>query len=225
LPTYIVLLGPPGAGKGTQAQAVSQTLGLPHISSGDIFRENLKKQTDLGKLAEGFMNRGELVPDDVTIAMIRERLSRSDAKNGALLDGFPRTPAQAEALSTMLSEFDGEVDVVPYIKVHEEVLIERLTGRWTCRAQGHVYHEKHNPPKVPGSCDIDGSELYQRDDDKAETVKRRIRVYLEQTEPLIEFYRQRGKLIEVDGTKPIEQVKENLLAVLPDTEQTNDLGA
>ncbi|RPI88637.1 MAG: adenylate kinase [Chloroflexi bacterium] len=225
MPTYIVLLGPPGAGKGTQAQAVSQTLGLPHISSGDIFRENLKKQTDLGKLAEGFMNRGELVPDDVTIAMIRERLSRSDAKNGALLDGFPRTPAQAEALSTMLSEFDGEVDVVPYIKVHEEVLIERLTGRWTCRAQGHVYHEKHNPPKVPGSCDIDGSELYQRDDDKAETVKRRIRVYLEQTEPLIEFYRQRGKLIEVDGTKPIEQVKENLLAVLPDTEQTNDLGA
>lgn len=225
MPTFIVLLGPPGAGKGTQAQVVSQTLGLPHISSGDIFRENLKKQTDLGKLAEGYMNRGELVPDDVTIAMIRERLSRPDATNGALLDGFPRTPAQAEALSTMLSEFDGEVNAVPYIKVPEDVLIERLTGRWTCRAQGHVYHEKYNPPKEPGRCDNDGSELYQREDDKAETVKRRIRVYLEQTEPLIEFYRQRGKLIEVDGTKTIEQVKENLLAVLPATEETNDLGA
>ncbi len=216
---YIVLLGPPGAGKGTQAQIISQTLGLPHISSGDIFRENLKNQTELGKTAEGYMKRGELVPDDVTIAMIRERLSRPDAKNGALLDGFPRTPAQAEALSKMLAELGGSVEAVPYINVPENDLIDRLSGRWTCRAQGHVFHEKYNPPRVPGRCDFDGSELYQREDDKAETVKRRIRVYLEQTEPLIEYYRQRGLLKEVDGTKQIEAVSAELLAALSTAKQ------
>jgi adenylate kinase len=214
MPVFIVLLGPPGAGKGTQAQAISETLGLPHISSGDIFRENLKKQTELGQLASSFMNRGELVPDDVTIAMIRERLSRPDCTPGALLDGFPRTPAQAEALAVILADFRGKVQAVPYINVVENFLIERLTGRWTCRAQGHVFHEKHNPPRTPGVCDVDGSELYQRDDDKAETVKRRIRVYLEQTQPLIDYYRQLGLLIEVDGTKPIEQVTKDLLAKL-----------
>jgi len=213
--TYIVLLGPPGAGKGTQAQAISENLHLPHISSGDIFRENLKKETELGKLAAGFMNKGELVPDDVTIAMIRERLSRSDCQNGALLDGFPRTPAQAEALSIMLADLNGKVTCVPYISVPEQVLIERLTGRWTCRQAGHIFHEKYNPPQQPGRCDIDGSELYQRDDDKAETVTRRIRVYLEQTKPLIDYYQQRGLLVEVDGTLPIEQVSANLLAALP----------
>jgi len=213
--TYIVLLGPPGAGKGTQAQAISENLHLPHISSGDIFRENLKKETELGKLAAGFMNKGELVPDDVTIAMIRERLSRSDCQNGALLDGFPRTPAQAEALSIMLADLNGKVTCVPYISVPEQVLIERLTGRWTCRQAGHIFHEKYNPPQQPGRCDIDGSELYQRDDDKAETVTHRIRVYLEQTKPLIDYYQQRGLLVEVDGTLPIEQVSANLLAALP----------
>ncbi len=216
MPTYVVLLGPPGAGKGTQAQAISQTLGLLHISSGDIFRENLKNKTDLGKLAEGYMSRGELVPDDVTIAMIRDRLSRPDAATGALLDGFPRTPAQAEALDKMLAEFGGQVDIVPYIKVPEDVLIERLSGRWTCRASGHVFHEKFNPPRVPGVCDYDGSELYQREDDKAETVKNRIQVYFKQTEPLIQYYRQRGKLVEVDGTQPIEEVTRELLAILPE---------
>ena len=213
--SYIVLLGPPGAGKGTQAQAISENLRLPHISSGDIFRENLKKETELGKLAAGFMNKGELVPDDVTIAMIRERLSRPDCANGALLDGFPRTPAQAEALSKMLEEIGGQVTCVPYISVAEAVLIERLTGRWTCREAGHIFHEKYNPPKQPGRCDMDGSELYQREDDKAETVSRRIRVYLEQTKPLIDYYQQRGLLVEVDGTLPIEQVTANLLAALP----------
>jgi len=213
--TYIILLGPPGAGKGTQAQAISENLHLPHISSGDIFRENLKKETELGKLAAGFMNKGELVPDDVTIAMIRERLSRSDCQNGALLDGFPRTPAQAEALSIMLADLNGKVTCVPYISVPEQVLIERLTGRWTCRQAGHIFHEKYNPPQQPGRCDIDGSELYQRDDDKAETVTHRIRVYLEQTKPLIDYYQQRGLLVEVDGTLPIEQVSANLLAALP----------
>jgi adenylate kinase len=213
--SYIILLGPPGAGKGTQAQAISEHLHLPHISSGDIFRENLKKETELGKLAAGYMNKGELVPDDVTIAMIHERLSRPDCQDGALLDGFPRTPAQAEALSKMLAELNGKVICVPYISVAEQVLIERLTGRWTCRQAGHIFHERYNPPQQPGRCDIDGSELYQRDDDKAETVSRRIRVYLEQTKPLIDYYQQRGLLVEVDGTLPIEQVSANLLAALP----------
>jgi adenylate kinase len=215
MPTYIVLLGPPGAGKGTQAEAISARLGLPHISSGDIFRENLRGQTDLGKLAAQFMNRGELVPDDVTIKMIRERLSRPDCRAGALLDGFPRTPAQAEALATMLVDFKGKVSSVPYINVPEEILLERLTGRWTCRTEGHIFHEKYNPPKVAGRCDHDGSELYQREDDKAETVKHRIRVYLEQTQPLIDHYRQCGLLVEVDGTQSIEKVTADLLAALP----------
>ena len=214
--TYIILLGPPGAGKGTQAQAISEKLCLPHISSGDIFRENLKKETELGQLAARFMNKGELVPDDVTILMIRERLSRPDCQSGALLDGFPRTPAQAHALSSMLEELGGQVSCVPYISVPEQVLIERLTGRWTCREAGHIFHVKYNPPKQPGRCDIDGSELYQREDDKAETVTRRIRVYLEQTQPLIDYYQQRGLLVEVDGTLPIEQVTVALLAALPD---------
>ena len=215
---FIILLGPPGAGKGTQAQAISHQLRLPHISSGDIFRENLKNETELGLLAASFMNKGELVPDDLTIAMIRERLSRPDCQSGALLDGFPRTPAQAVALSEMLAALGGKVSAVPYISVAEKVLIERLTGRWTCRQAGHIFHEKYNPPQQPGVCDIDGSELYQREDDKAETVTRRIRVYLEQTKPLIDYYQQLGLLIEVDGTLPIEQVTANLLAALPSNE-------
>jgi adenylate kinase len=190
-------------------------LGLPHISSGDIFRENLKNQTELGILAKGFIDRGELVPDDVTIAMIRDRLSRPDCRVGALLDGFPRTPAQAEALAGILAGFGGGVDAVPYINVSEAVLVERLTGRWTCRESGHVFHEKFNPPKAAGRCDKDGSELYQREDDKAETVSRRIRVYFEQTMPLIEYYHQKGVLLEIDGTQSIEQVSADLLAALP----------
>lgn len=214
MPTYVVLLGPPGAGKGTQAKIISETYGLPHISSGDIFREHLKGQTDLGKLADRYMSRGELVPDDVTIAMIRERLARPDCAQGALLDGFPRTPAQAEALSDMLETFNSKVDAVPYINVPPEVLIERLGGRWVCRANGHVFHEKNNPPKEPGRCDIDGSELYQREDDKPATVARRIRVYLEQTEPLIAYYRQRGLLVEIDGKQPIDKVTSDLLEAL-----------
>jgi adenylate kinase len=212
--SFIVLLGPPGAGKGTQAEAISAELHLPHISSGDIFRENLKKQTELGKLAAGFINKGELVPDDITIAMIQERLSQSDCQNGALLDGFPRTPAQAEALSSMLSSIDGQVKSVPYISVPENILVDRLTGRWTCRKAGHIFHEKYYPPHMPGICDFDGSELYQREDDKSETVKNRIRVYHEQTQPLIEYYHQRGVLAEVDGTKPIEQVTIDLLTAI-----------
>jgi adenylate kinase len=211
---FVVLLGPPGAGKGTQAQNISKEMDLPHISSGDIFRENLKNETELGKLVKGYMVRGELVPDDVTISMIRDRLSRPDCSQGALLDGFPRTPAQADALAGMLKEMNGRVIAVPYIKVAEDVLVERLTGRWTCRASGHPYHEISNPPKQAGICDIDGSELYQRDDDKAETVINRIRVYFEQTMPLIEYYQQAGLLIEVEGTQSIDKVTVDLLAAL-----------
>ena len=217
---YIVLLGPPGAGKGTQAEAISTQLELPHISSGDIFRENLKNKTQLGIVAAGYINKGELVPDDITIAMIRERLSLPDCQAGALLDGFPRTPVQAEALSAMLANLDGQVVSVPYISVPEDILIDRLSGRWTCREAGHIFHEKYNPPHEPGICDIDGSELYQRDDDKTETVKRRIRVYLEQTQPLIDYYRHLGVLSEIDGTGSIEQVTAALLEAVWRSEQS-----
>ncbi len=207
----IVLLGPPGAGKGTQAKVLSEDLGLTHISSGDLFRENLKAQTELGKLAQSYMGRGELVPDDVTIAMVKDRLTRPDCVKGAILDGFPRTPAQADALAKMLAETGQQVKVVPYISVPSHELVERLGGRWTCREAGHVFHQTNNPPAVSGKCDYDGSELYQRDDDKPETVERRIRVYFEQTSPLIEYYRERGLLAEIDGLQEIGQVTHDLL--------------
>ncbi|GAB4398770.1 MAG: adenylate kinase [Anaerolineales bacterium] len=212
--TYIVLLGPPGVGKGTQARILSETKKLAHISSGDLFRENLKNQTELGKLAKSFMDKGELVPDDVTISMIKDRLSRPDCEAGAILDGFPRTPAQADALEVMLKDFKGSVDAVPYITAAENILVERASGRWTCRAQGHIYHEKFNPPKQAGVCDVDGSEVYQREDDKVETVTKRIHVYLEQTMPLVEYYRKAGKLIEIDGTQTVEDVTKVLLGAL-----------
>jgi adenylate kinase len=160
------------------------------------------------------MSRGELVPDDVTISMIRERLSRSDCAKGALLDGFPRTPAQADALATMLKEFNGSVNLVPYISVPAADLIERLSGRWTCRASGHVFHSKYNPPKVQGICDLDGSELYQREDDQTATVENRIKVYDEQTSPLIAFYRKSNLLVEIDGTKSIDNVTSQLFTAL-----------
>lgn len=211
---YLVLLGPPGVGKGTQAKILSERTGLAHISSGELFRENIKNQTELGKLAQTYMNRGELVPDDVTIAMIRKRLSRADCEAGAILDGFPRTPAQADALEAMLEEFNGHVDAVPFISAEEDVLVERLSGRWTCRANGHIFNEKYSPPQVAGICDVEGSELYQRDDDKAETVKRRIHVYLQQTSPLIAYYQDHGKLLQIDGMQGIEQVAKTLETAL-----------
>lgn len=211
---YIVLLGPPGAGKGTQAQVIAREFSLVHISSGDLFRENLKNETELGKLAQGFMSRGELVPDDVTIAMVKNRIVRLDCVEGVLLDGFPRTPAQADALAKMLGELGGGVTSVPYISVPAGVLIERLSGRWTCPTCGNVYHEKYNPPKAVGKCDREGSELNQREDDKPATVERRIRVYMEQTAPLIKYYKDRGLLVEVDGTQSIESVSILMLAAL-----------
>jgi len=211
--TYIVLLGPPGVGKGTQAKILAEQTGLIHVSSGDLFRENIKNQTELGRLAKSYIDKGELVPDDVTVGMIKDRLARPDCSVGAILDGFPRNPVQAEALRKMLAEFQGDVDLVPFITAAPDVLIERVCCRWTCRATGHVYHEKFNPPKVAGICDVDGSELYQRADDNTETVTNRIKVYFEQTAPLIDYYRRQNKLVEIDGTQSIEKVAEALLAV------------
>ena len=212
---FVVLLGPPGVGKGTQAKIISVQTGLVHVSSGDLFRENLKNKTELGELAQSFMTKGDLVPDDVTIAMIRERITRPDCVAGAILDGFPRTPAQADALAKMLNELGGaHVDCAPWITAPEAVLIERLSGRWTCRAHGHVFHETNNPPKIRGVCDFDGSELYQRDDDKSDTVARRIQVYMGQATLLADYYRSRNCLVEIDGTQSIEQVSAALLAAL-----------
>ena len=212
--TFIVVLGPPGVGKGTQAKILCERTGFAHISSGDLFRENLKNQTELGMLAQTYMTKGELVPDDVTIAMIKERLTRSDCELGAILDGFPRTPAQADALENMLHGFNGNVDCVPYITADEDVLVDRLSARLTCREMGHIFNAKTNPPKNDMKCDYDGSDLYQRDDDKAETVTRRIDVYLEQTLPLITYYRDHGKLVEINGMQSIDRVTEDLLAAL-----------
>lgn len=209
-PTYIVMLGPPGAGKGTQAKIMAEKLGLVHISSGDLFRENLNNQTELGKLANTYMSKGELVPDDVTIAMVKERLSRPDCSKGAVLDGFPRTPAQAEALELIMHELGGQVNLVPYVCVPDEVLVERLGGRWMSHS-GRVYHALYNPPRDKWFDDIDGTALYQREDDKAETVRRRIEVYIQQTSPLIEHYRNLDLLVEIDGTQDIELVTKDIL--------------
>lgn len=208
---FYVFLGPPGAGKGTQAKVVARKLGVPQISSGDIFRENLRNQTELGIEANKFIKLGELVPDDLTIEMIKERISRTDCDRGAILDGFPRTPAQAKAFDQMLQETGCKINQVPYIAVQEEELIDRLSGRLTCRAEGHVFHKKYNPPQVPGVCDFDGSELYQREDDQPETVKNRIKVYEAQTRPLVDYYRERGILVEINGDQPIDEVTTDLL--------------
>jgi adenylate kinase len=213
---YIILLGPPGVGKGTQAQILVEKTHLPHISSGDLFRENMKNNTPLGAKARSFMDKGELVPDDVTISMVEDRLSRNDCLKGAILDGFPRTPIQARALEAILGRLNGSVRVVPYLTAAPQVLVERASGRWTCRAQGHVYHQIFSPPKVAGKCDLDGSDLYQRKDDTAETVTKRIHIYLEQTAPLVDYYRAQGKLVEVDGTKAIDSVTTALMAAIGD---------
>lgn len=211
---FLVLLGGPGAGKGTQAERLSQALGIPQVSTGDLFRENLKNETELGLLAKGYMERGELVPDEVTVAMVRERLSRPDCARGAILDGFPRTVAQAEALETLLSGMHTQLATVPYIQVPEDVLLARLAGRWTCKVCGAMYHQLYSPPRRPGICDKCGGELYQRPDDTPETQKHRIEVYFEQTAPLIEYYRKKGLLAEVDGRESIDEVQARLLEVV-----------
>ncbi len=212
--SYVVLMGGPGAGKGTQARRLAERLGLPQVATGDLFRDHLKNDTELGKLARKYMEAGELVPDEVTVAMVKERLARPDCENGALLDGFPRTICQAEALDELLGQMGQEITIVPYIHVDPDVLLKRLSGRWTCKAKGHVFHEVFNPPKVQGVCDFDGSPLYQREDDTVETQRRRIKVYFEQTEPLLAYYRSRGLLVEIDGEQSIEKVYEDLVATI-----------
>lgn len=208
----VVLLGAPGAGKGTQAQILSKRLGLAHVATGDLFRAAVRDDTTLGRVAKGFMDRGELVPDSVTIEMLLERLSRPDAAAGILLDGFPRNTAQAEVLDRALGDAGGRVDVAPYIEVPEADLVARLGGRWICRAQGHPYHEQTKRPLVAGVCDIDGSELYQRTDDQPATVKARLRQQLGALGEVVDYYRKRGVLKTVDGRRGIEEVSGDLLA-------------
>ena len=213
-PKFVVLIGPPGAGKGTQAAKLRDELNLPHVASGDLFRENLKNKTELGKTANEYMERGELVPDDVTIAMVMDRLSRPDCAGGAILDGFPRTIAQAEALDEALAERGHRISIVPSIVVPDEVLVERLSGRWLCRQCGESYHVLFNPPAKPGVCDKDGGELYQRDDDKPETVRNRLTVYHRQTSPLIDYYTGKSVLVALDGNQQIDKVEADLLAAV-----------
>lgn len=211
----IILLGAPGSGKGTQAAGLSRCLEAAHIASGDLFREEQAKGTELGQLAKRYMERGELVPDEVTIKMILGRIRRPDCAGGYILDGFPRTLEQARALDWALEDAGSPgIDKVVYIKVSNEELMRRLAGRWICRAHQHPYHVASNPPRVAGECDIDGSELYQRPDDSEETARRRLQVYFNQTAPLIEYYRKKGKLVEVDGEQAIEAVGKSLQAVL-----------
>lgn len=211
--TYVVLLGVPGAGKGTQAKLLEQSTGLPQISTGDIFRYNLKNQTELGKLAKSYMDRGDLVPDDVTIRMVEDRLQQPDCAHGAIMDGFPRNLNQATAFDKLTEPYGG-VRVAPLIQVDDDETIRRITGRRSCRTCGAVYHIIYNPPKVEGVCDIDGGELYQRDDDKEETVRNRLFVYYKQTAPLIGYYFAKGILHEIDGSQSIEDVQRALMAVV-----------
>jgi adenylate kinase len=202
------------SGKGTQAAHLTQLLDIPQVSSGDLFRDNIKNQTNLGLEAKKYMDRGDLVPDEVTIGMVKERLHREDCLGGALLDGFPRTIPQAETLDKILAELGGLVTAVLSVAVPEDVLVERASGRRICRGCGQTYHLKFDPPKEPGICDEDGGELYQREDDKPETVRQRLAVYQEQTSPLIEFYRSRGILQEINGDQPIKKVTDDIQQVI-----------
>jgi adenylate kinase len=210
----LILLGPPGAGKGTQAALLSQSLGIPHVASGDLFREAMKKGTGWGKKARAYMERGVLVPDEVTNAMIEKRLKEPDCAQGVILDGFPRTIEQARALEGILAERGKEIDWVLLIQVSEGTLIERLSGRRTCRRCQANYHVLFNPPEKEGVCDKCGGDLYQRSDDREETVRRRFRVYSEETAPLIDHYRRQGLLTEIDGKQGIEGVQGRILSAL-----------
>ena len=209
-----ILLGPPGAGKGTQAVKIVEKYGIPHISTGDIFRENIKKGTELGKKAQEYMNRGELVPDDLVIAIATARLLEDDCKNGFLLDGFPRTVYQAEKLDEFLEAHNSKIDKVVDISVGKEELMIRLTGRRVCKKCGASYHIVNIPPKKEGVCDICGGPLIQRDDDNAETAANRIEVYEEQTRPLVDYYKKAGNLVLIDGTTGLENVFADIVRAL-----------
>lgn len=202
----LILMGLPGAGKGTQADKIVEKYKIPHISTGDMFRAAIKDGTKLGLEAKSFMDAGNLVPDEVTIGIVRERLSKEDCKKGFLLDGFPRTVAQAEALEEMLTNLKKKIDYVIYVDVPKDELFERLTGRWVSPTSGASYHVKFNPPKVEGICDKDGSKLIQRDDDRPETVANRLEVNIEQAQPLIDFYSQKGYLEKINGNQDISLV-------------------
>lgn len=210
----IILLGPPGAGKGTQAKSLADTLGIVHIASGDLLRDNQERGTELGKMARTYMRQGLLVPDDVIIGMIQERINAADAQEGYVLDGFPRTLEQARALGEALEKQEQHIDKVVNIKVSEEELVSRLAGRWICRKCQRPYHQVNAPPRQEGVCDECGGELYRREDDTPEAVLRRIQVYAQQTAPLIQYYSQKGNLEEVDGGRSIEDVRESLLATV-----------
>ena len=207
-------MGLPGAGKGTQAEKISKEYNIPHISTGDMFRLAIKEGTELGKKAKNFMDQGDLVPDEVTIGIVQERLSKDDCKQGFLLDGFPRTIAQAEALHNLLSDMKESLDYVLHVDVPEEKLIERLTGRRICPTCGATYHVMYNPPQKEGLCDKDGSELIQREDDTPETVKNRLAVNIKQTQPLMDFYNDKGYLVTVNGDQDIDLVFSDIQAKL-----------
>ncbi|WP_248964965.1 adenylate kinase [Sphaerisporangium perillae] len=210
----VVLVGPPGAGKGTQAQYIASNLSIPKISTGDIFRANVSGGTDLGKLAKEYMDRGDLVPDEVTVAMVRDRLGEPDAQEGFLLDGFPRNVPQAQILNKMLAEFGTSLDIVLELVVDDDEVVRRLAGRRTCRSCGKVWHVVFDPPSQVGVCDACGGELFQRDDDREETIRHRLEVYQQQTAPLISFYADEGILHGVDATGPVEEITERAMSEL-----------
>ncbi len=210
----LILLGPPGAGKGTQAVSIVKRYNIPHISTGDMFRKNIKEGTDLGKKAKEYMDKGLLVPDDLVVAIVKDRLTESDCQEGFLLDGFPRTVNQANALDTELKSLNYELSNVINIDVEKEELIERAVGRRVCKDCGATYHVKFNPPKKENICDVCGGELIQRKDDTVETVTKRIEVYLEQTQPLIDYYGKKGILINIDGKQDIDKVFEDIVVSL-----------
>jgi adenylate kinase len=211
---YIILLGAPGAGKGTQAVMLAEKKKLVQVASGDLFRKALQQETELGKKAKVYMEKGQLVPDEITIQMVLERLNAPDCKNGAILDGFPRNIKQAKALDKAMDKLSRGIDKVVYIKVSEGELLKRLGGRWICRKCQAPYHEVDSPPKVKGKCDRCGCELYQRADDNAETVKKRLKVYFEETSPLVDYYKKAGKLVEVNGEGGTEEINRRIVSAL-----------
>jgi adenylate kinase len=210
----IVLVGPPGAGKGTQAQFIASHLSIPTISTGEIFRSNVSTGTELGRAAKAYMDRGDLVPDELTIAMVASRIQEDDAQAGFLLDGFPRNVPQAETLKKMLAEWDTRLDLVLELVVEDDEVVRRLSGRRTCRRCGHVWHVLFDPPTRSERCDDCGGELFQRDDDREETIRHRLDVYQQQTQPLITFYADEGILLGVDATGPVEEVTARALSTL-----------